>query len=332
MATKKPSGKALGGIARASKMTPDERKASSEKALEAKREIAKMPKATHFGVLKVGDTETQCFVLDDGRRVISGRGLTAAIGMKGRGQGAARISGHKLVKHNENNELALAIDNPIKFVGKSPQGANIPSDGYEAIVLQEVCESILSARDKGLLASEQDKRYAIHADALIRGFAKVGIVALVDEATGYQKDRAKDALAQILESFVARELQPYMKTFPADYYEQLFRLRGLPFPPEVASFRPQYFGKLTNDIIYKRIAPGLLLELKRQNDKDEKKGKLHQRLTLDVGYQKLRDHISATVMAMKLSKDYPDFIDKMNKFYPRYGDTLQLELDPADQG
>jgi len=328
----KVSKKSAGGIARAKALTPEDRKRISAKAVAAKAEIAKMPKATHFGVLKIGDSETQCFVLDDGRRVISGRSLTAAIGMKGRGQGAARISGHKLVKHNENNELALAIENPIKFIGKSPQGANIPSDGYEAIVLQEVCESILSARDKGLLASEQDKRYAVHADALIRGFAKVGIVALVDEATGYQKDRAKDALAQILESFVARELQPYMKTFPADYYEQLFRLRGLPFPPEVASFRPQYFGKLTNDIIYKRIAPGLLLELKRQNEKDEKKGKLHQRLTLDLGYQKLRDHISATVMAMKLSKDYPDFIDKMNKFYPRYGDTLQLELDPADQG
>jgi hypothetical protein len=325
-------GKKAGGLARAKALTPEDRKRISAKALAAKAAIAKMPKATHFGVLKVGDSETQCFVLDDGRRVISGRGLTAAIGMKGRGQGAARISGHKLIKHNENNELSLAIETPIKFVGKSPQGANIPSDGYEATVLQEICESILAARDKGLLSSEQDRRYAVHADALIRGFARVGIVALVDEATGYQKDRAKDALAKILETFVAKELQPYMKTFPVDYYEQLFRLRGLPYPPEVASFRPQYFGKLTNDIIYKRIAPGLLLELKKQNDKDEKKGKLFQRLTLDVGYQKLRDHISGTVMAMKLSKDYPDFIEKMNRFYPRFGDTMMLDLDDADRG
>lgn len=66
-------------------------------------------------------------------------------------------------------------------------------------MLQEVCESILSARDKGLLLTEQDRRYAIHADMLMRGFARVGIIALVDEATGYQRDRAKDALAKILE-------------------------------------------------------------------------------------------------------------------------------------
>jgi hypothetical protein len=251
-------GRAKGGIARADKLTPERRKEISTKALEAKGEIAKLPKATHFGTLKIGDTEMQCFVLNDGRRVISGRALTAAIGMKGRGQGAARIAGHKLIKHNNNNQLTMAIETPIKFVGKSPKGTNVPSDGYEATVLQEICESILSARDKGLLLTEQDKRYAVHADMLMRGFARVGIIALVDEATGYQRDRAKDALAKILESFVAKELQPYMKTFPPDYYEQLFRLRGLPYPPEVSNFRPQYFGKLTNDIIYKRIAPGLL--------------------------------------------------------------------------
>lgn len=325
-------GRAKGGIARAAKLTPERRKEISVKALAAKSEIAKLPKATHFGMLKIGDKEMPCFVLDDGRRVISGRGLTSAIGMKGRGQGAARIAGHKLIKHNESNSLTLAIETSIKFVGKSPKGANVPSDGYEATVLQEVCESILTARDKGLVLTEQDKRYAVHADMLMRGFARVGIIALVDEATGYQRDRAKDALAKILESFVAKELQPYMKTFPSDYYEQLFRLRGLSYPPEVANFRPQYFGKLTNDIIYKRIAPGLLRELKRRNEGDEKKGKFFQRLTLDVGYQKLRDHLAAVVMAMKLSKDYPDFIGKLNQFYPRYGDNMMLDLEDVDRG
>ena len=63
--------------------------------------------------------------------------------MKGRGQGAARIANHKLIKHSENNKLIVAIESPIKFVGKSPKGANVPSDGYEATVLQEVCESVL---------------------------------------------------------------------------------------------------------------------------------------------------------------------------------------------
>lgn len=60
------------------------------------------------------------FVLDDGRRVISGRGMTTAIGMKGRGQGIARISGHRMFEALENNKLSVAIKTPIQFSGGSP--------------------------------------------------------------------------------------------------------------------------------------------------------------------------------------------------------------------
>lgn len=66
--------------------------------------------------------------------------------MKGRGQGVTRIATHKLINTNENNALVLAIENPIKFLGRSPQGVSIPSDGYEAVILQEVCEALLKAR------------------------------------------------------------------------------------------------------------------------------------------------------------------------------------------
>ena len=331
MADDKSNPNAAGGKARALKLSPEKRKEISLKGVEAKKFIASLPKATHFGFIKIGDNEIPCFVLEDGRRVISGRSFTAAIGMKGRGQGVARISSHKLIKDNANNELIAAIENPTKFIGKTSKGTNTPSDGYDAILLQEVCESILTARDNGKLITDQDRRYAIHADILMRGFARVGIVALVDEATGYQKDRAKDALAQVLEAFVARELQPYMKTFPSDYYEHLFRLRGLPFPPEVSNFRPQYFGKLTNDIVYERMAPGLLTEMKKLALKDEKKAHLHRRLTQELGHPKLREHLASVVTIMKLSSNYADFINKINLIHPRFGDNLMLDLDEPDR-
>lgn len=328
-------GRAIGGKARALALTPERRSEIARKAAAARKEKATLPRATHFGILQLGGedngVEVRCFVLDDGRRVISGRGLTSAIGMKGRGQGASRISAHKLIKNNKNNDLIVAIDSPIKFVGKSPQGVEATSDGYEATVLQEVCEAILTARDEGLLVTEQDKRYARHADILMRGFARVGIIALVDEATGYQRDRAKDDLAKILQAFVAKELQPYMKTFPADYYEQLFRLRGLDYPPDNPRFRPQYFGTLTNDIVYERLAPGLLAELKRKAAKDEKKAHLHRRLTTEVGHPKLREHLASTVTIMKLSDAYPDFIEKLNRVHPRFGTQILLDLEDKDK-
>ena len=154
----------------------------------------------------------------------------------------------------------------------------------------------------------------------------VGIIALVDEATGYQRDRANDALAKILEAFIAKELLPYIPTFPDDFYKEMFRLRGLDFPGSVK--RPQYFGMLTNDIVYKRLAPGVLAELKRvKMESGKDRDKLFQRLTSNRGYPKLREHLGSTVTAMKLSSHWDDFISKMDRLHPRYGETIQLPLD-----
>lgn len=219
-----------GGLARAEALSAEELSNSGRKAALARWNKG-LPKATHHGMLTVGETNIPCFVLDDGRRVISGRSLTAAIGMKGRGQGVARISSHKMINSLGMSDLVLAIENPIKFVGRSPQGIDAPSDGYEAEILQRLCDAILVARDKGLANTEHEKRYVQYADILIRSFAKVGIIALVDEATGYQYDRAKDALAKILEQFIAKELQPWTRTFPIDFYEEIFRLKQWPFDP-----------------------------------------------------------------------------------------------------
>src|SRR5439155_16246024 len=111
--------------------------------------------------------------------------------------------------------------------------------------------------------------------------AHVGIIALVDEATGYQEVRTKDALAKILEAFIDKELQPWIRTFPADFYRELFRLRGLDYESENVK-RPQYFGILTNNIVYERLAPGVLDELRVVTPKDEKGRRRHkffQRLT-----------------------------------------------------
>ena len=171
----------------------------------------------------------------------------------------------------------------------------------------------------------QQLHIAEQCETLVRGFARVGIIALIDEATGYQKDRAADSLARILEAFVAKELQPWVKTFPADYYEHLFRLRGLDYQHDTPK-RPQYFGVLTNDLVYRRLAPGVLDELKRvsKGDDGKTKHKLFQKLTQNIGYPKLREHLGSVVTIMKLSDDYADFRSKMDRIHPIYGKTLPL--------
>jgi hypothetical protein len=166
------------------------------------------------------------------------------------------------------------------------------------------------------------------ADILMRGLANVGIIGLVDEATGYQRYRARDALAKILEEFIAKELRPYVRTFPDEFYENLFRLRGMQYPRDSVK-RPRYFGHLTNDLIYARLAPGVLEELRAVTPRREDGRLKHpftRRLTEDIGHPKLREHLASVVTIMKLSNEYDDFMLKMGRIHPRYDKTLALPL------
>lgn len=200
--------------------------------------------------------------------------------------------------------------------------------GYRAEVLPEICEILLRANDANPLPYNQQPTVA-RAEILVRGLARVGIIAMVDEATGYQEVRARDALAQILELFIAKELQAYVRTFPDDFYRHIFRLRGLDYPDSTVQ-RPKYFGHITNDIVYKRLAPGVLEELQRVNPRDEsgrRKSKYFQHLTTNHGYPKLREHLGSVVTLMKLSTSWSDFMLKLDHIHPRIGDTLPLPFD-----
>jgi len=53
-----------------------------------------------------------------------------------------------------------------------------------------LCETVLQARKDGKLQSQQ-MHIAEQCEILVRGFARVGIIALVDEATGYQDYRSR---------------------------------------------------------------------------------------------------------------------------------------------
>src|SRR6185437_14345846 len=267
----------LGGKVRAESLSPETRKNIARQAAEARWQKAgksnAVRRATHVGTLELGDIELACAVLEDGTRVISERGLMGGLGIKYGGAlsaarkaepGAARLPmfvGYKTLRPFVDIELAALLQSPIEY--RTIQGGN-PAHGLRAELIPRVCNVWLNARDAGVLTAAQ-KLVAAKADILMRGLAEVGIVALVDEATGYQDARSRDALAKILEAFVAKELRKWVQTFPPEFYKELFRLRHLPYNGTVKS--PRYIGRLTNDIVYSRLAPGVLEELKRVTPK-----------------------------------------------------------------
>ena len=283
-----------------------------------------MKKATHQGILPIGNVKIPCFVLDDGTRVISGRGMTTAIGMKGRGQGVIRISTHKTLKPFINNELEVAIKNPITFIGIGSRKKN-PTAGYEATILHDLCQAVLQARDADALKTEQEKRYAHYCEILIRAFAKVGIVALVDEATGYQEERDRNELHKILEAYIAKELLPWAKRFPDEFYKQLFRLRGWKYSP-ISVKRPRYVGTLTNELVYEKLPPGVLDELRRKNPTIKpgyRKHRHHQFLTEDIGNPHLERHIASVTTLMRASPNWRKFFGLFQRAFPTK--PIQLE-------
>lgn len=326
-----------GGRARAERLPAEARSEIARRAAQ-KRWGTTALQAKHAGDLTIGDLTLACAVIDDGTRairVISQSTMLTALRRSSRPKSGD--AGTVLFADNlqpfVSAELAETLRKPIAY--RTPNGAR--SLGFPAEILPQICRVYLEARrqDPSPLFYNQ-KRAADAAEILVQGLAQVGITALVDEVTGYQEVRDREALAKILEAYIAKELQPWVRTFPPDFYRELFRLRGLEYPASTVK-RPQYFGHITNDLVYRRIAPGVLDELKRvqiRDDEGRPRHKLFQRLTQNAGYPKLREHLGSVVTLMKLSDDYGDFHDKLDRIHPRYGDTLPLPFDeePDDSG
>ncbi|MGA8840895.1 MAG: P63C domain-containing protein [Candidatus Aquilonibacter sp.] len=323
-------GRARGGRARAKALPANRRSEIAKSGAVARWDpnvrIAEYGDDEH--PLSIGGTRVACYVLDNGERVLSQRGFFDALGITSRGKEMERLISHARLDLYLSAEAINALLHPIRF--KQPRGGKL-ANSYSAPLLIDVCNAILTSRDKRT-CSDVYAETIIRSDVMVRAVAKVGIVALVDEATGYEKERAANSLAQILEAFIAKELQPYVMTFPAEFYSELFRLRGLPFPTGKVQ-RPQFFGHLTNDIIYRRLAPGVLDELKRvspKNAKGKRKGKLFQMLTANIGYPKLREHMGAVVTMMQLTKTYQDFKVVLDRLRPAYGSTIPLPFPPDE--
>lgn len=322
--------RSAGGRARAEKLSPEERSAIAKKAAAARwEEVTEAICGSRDNPLTIGEYEIECYVLEDGTRVITQGSFLRALGRHervrrtGTEEGLPPIVQGKALKSFVSDEL-ISRATPIPF--RTPAGSK--ALGYNAELLPDICEVFLAARTAGSLPQNQH-HIADRAELLVRGLARVGIIALVDEATGYQEMRQRDALAKILEEFVAKELQPWVKTFPPQYYEQMFRLRGLDYKKDTVR-RPQYFGILTNDVVYERLAPGVLDELKRKVPKGsggKAKARLHQQLTHETGHPKLREHLSSVVTIMKLSTNWEDFKMKIDTIHPKFGHTIPMNFD-----
>lgn len=317
--------KANGGHARAKKLSPERRKEISEIANKAKG----IPKATHQGLLKIMGKELPCVVLEDGRRIINQKSVFEAFDRPRRGKKNKNLTSINVPSVIEANNLREFITDeileriqPIEFMIK----ANTKSIGYSAEIIPTVCKIYMSGRKKRILTPGQE-RIADLSELLIEALSTIGIIGLIDEATGYQQIRPRDALEAYLNKILTKELAAWCKRFPDAYYENIYKIRGWPaFSMSKNKF--SCVGTYTNDLVYSRIGEDVLTELKERTP-ETSKVKMHQWLSVDTGHPLLSKHLQEIITIQKVAIaqgfGWKRFMDLVNMIAPKKENALTIE-------
>ena len=232
--------------------------------------------------------------------------------------GAQRLGGLPPVIGGKNiaqfiDEEALKQFEPIEFkIGKKT------FSGYNATTIPLICDAYLEADKQGVLTQNQIPGLE-QSKIILRSLAKVGITALIDEATGFQYEREYNALQQLLKAYISEDLMKWQQRFPRAYYREIYRLHGWEFDPTTTK-RPGYIGTFTNKYVYDLFPDEIMSEIKSKNpkvisskNKKYRKNKYFQYLTQDIGLPQLDQHVSKLIGVMKLS----DNIEEFNNNYKR---------------
>lgn len=289
------------------------------------------PKAKYEGVLKIGDMSLPCAVLDNRTRILTQAAVFKALGRPARGN--ARLTNVPTFMDAKNlqsyitEEVAPMIKR-IEYVDAKGK----KQTGYNCLILPMVCDMYLKAREDNVLHPSQ-LASAAHAEVLVRSLAKVGIIALIDEVTGYdkEKNRAKDELQSFLNGFLRKEAARWVKQFDDQFFEDIYKMRHWTW--EQTSKRPGVIGTWIKEIVYDRLGP-VLPELERRNPKNEhgnRSHKHHQFLSDSVGLPRLKQHLEAVhALAVVANYDWVRFNVYLDKAYPRKFSQLYLDFDYDD--
>lgn len=324
-----------GGKARAESLSSEERSEIAKQAAVArwgskKAEDGEIPDATHAGFLQIGDVKIECYNLKNGKRLIHKRGMAKALGMKSEGGNAfLKTMGRKGIGSEISQELKDQIDNPLVF---KPLNGD-PAHGYEAIFLIDICNSLIDAGKAGKLRPQQ-AHLALQAEIIVRSAAKVGITALVDEATGYIADKRKEEYREIFQQFIREEFSKYEKEFPQKLFDMIYKIYGLKRSKLSPHRHPQFFGKVIRKYIYEPLANsnGAILQMLDEKNpvvyvNGGRKFKMFQFLTEVVGLPALRAHLWQIVGIGSTCSTKEQFERRFRDAFPGPDDHPEFDLD-----
>jgi P63C domain len=328
---------AMGGEARAAKLPTEQRKEIARNAANA-RWGADMPQASHDGPLQIGDALLIAAVLPNGKRLLSQGTMLQAIGRsrtpKAGTGGFSTVDALPFFLQAETlkpfiSEELMTSTTPILFRLRSGQR----TVGYDAILLPMVCEVYLKLRDACLSKEKagdrkvpkQYEKSVRACDLLMRGLARRGIIALVDDATGYRGDQIKEDVLRVIAEYMSPRLVTLTKRFNPEFFEEVYRIHGWEYK-RGNIHHPQCTGHFIVRHIYEPLPPGVLEEMKVRLPKNEhgnRKSQLWRTLSVDTGIPHLDRQINDVLLLMQISADKKEF---SILFERRFGKQLQLRL------
>ena len=343
-----------GGSARATALSPDRRKEIASEAakrrwqrqreadpmildadaLDADAEVIEtdkaLPVARWRGVLNLVGVDVPCYVLDDGQKIIGRTSATEVLtGIKG-GGALEKYIAVKALEPFINKDLVL--EKLVPFRLPEVDGLEKAVKGLPHDLMIEVCQGFVAALQSSLtpgsphpsLTSRQ-QQMAIQASMFLSACAKLGLEALIDEATGYQYERAEDALQVKLKAFIADELRAWEKTFPDELWVEFGRLTGWQTP---LRSRPKWWGKLVIEMIYDTLDPDVAEYLKV--NKPPPGVRWHRQLTENHGVRQLVSRCYEIVGMAKPCTNMRELRDKVALHYGKQPVQFTLYVDAPD--
>lgn len=266
-----------------------------------------LAKISHYGVVRLGEMEAEAVVLEDGRRGFLARQFAKVLGYHGK---------------NPSNRFDrfLAEFAPKYMIGKDKAGSPVLRSGHgraQFIEAEAVMEAIDNVIDAACTTGvhKQQKNQVLACLAIRKSLGMLGLVALIDEATGYQYHRAPDALQDLIGKLIRLEVKDWERRFEPEYYRALAKVTGTPYTSG-ANGRPPIWGAITRKWVYEACFPEeVIAEISARQGVGEK---LHQWLS-DGGIHVLmrqKDHVK---LLAETSANYKDFEARCMQGFPRPG-------------
>lgn len=293
-------------------------------------------RATHWGELKIGEDPIPCYVLENGERVFSLKGVVVAL-MKTEGGQLAEYIKVKSIRPflpddlvpTENDNIPALLKFDTGGEGFTKNAIGVPVEKFMDLCIAYSTALAESTRNNAQVKlTERQAEIALRANHFLNACAKIGIIALVDEATGYQYDRAADALQFKLNLFLEKEMRKWEKTFPDELWVQFGRLTN--WKGSVHS-RPKYWGKLVIELVYGYLDKDVTAWLKKNAPKPQHGMNYHQWLNAQYGLKKLMEHLWQLVGMASACSTMEELRRKMAEKYGRVPVQLTLFLPPESK-